>query len=105
MPDGNAAALRIYAVELSTLLGKRMGNLTLNFFGDRFDGVLSLMKAENPVYGHMLDANRCQLTGSIRTRMNSYPFEAEGTLMPEKLDLTLHCAAFNLPLHGNRKEE
>ena len=96
---------RVYAVELSTLLGKRTGSLNLQFSGERFSGVLSLMKAENPVHGLVSREGLCGMNGSIRTRMNTYPFTAEGLMLPERVELLLRCAGVSLPLCGTRKEE
>ena len=48
---------------------------------------------------------QCRLTGSIRTRMGAYPFEGEGHLLPECLEMILRCGGFPLPLRGNRREE
>ena len=45
------------------------------------------------------------MDGSIRTRMNTYPFAAEGLMLPERIELLLRCAGFSLPLCGTRKEE
>ena len=97
--------MRIYDVELSTLLGKRTGSLKLQFSGERFSGVLSLMRAENPVHGQVSREGLCSMDGSIRTRMNTYPFAAEGLMLPERIELLLRCAGFSLPLCGTRKEE
>lgn len=92
--------MRIYDVELSTLLGKRTGSLKL-----QFSGVLSLMRAENPVHGQVSREGLCSMDGSIRTRMNTYPFAAEGLMLTERIELLLRCAGFSLPLCGTRKEE
>ena len=96
---------RTYDIELSTLLGKRIGSLGLQISGKQFSGILHLMKAENPVHGHLLEGGMCRIIGSIRTRMNTYPFEGEGLLLPESIELLLRCAGLSLPLRGSRKEK
>lgn len=96
---------RTYDIELSTLLGKRAGSLGLRISGAQFSGILRLMKAETPVHGHLLEDGMCRVSGSIRIRMNTYPFEGEGMLLPERIELLLRCAGLSLPLRGSRKEE
>ncbi len=71
----------------------------------RLFGLLSLMKAENPVQGVVDAEGRYRLSGSIRTRMSAYPFEGEGLLLPESVELMLRCAGITLPLRGTRREE
>ena len=88
----DAPETRIYDVELSTLLGKRGGSLGVSILEGRLFGLLSLMKAENPVQGVVDAEGRCRLSGSIRTRMSAYPFEGEGLLLPESVELMLRCA-------------
>lgn len=101
----DAPETRIYDVELSTLLGKRGGSLGVSILEGRLFGLLSLMKAENPVQGVVDAEGRCRLSGSIRTRMSAYPFEGEGKLLPECVELMLRCAGITLPLRGTRREE
>ncbi len=96
---------RIYDVELSTLLGRRCGSLGVSILEGRLFGLLNLMKAENPVQGVVDSEGRCRLTGSIRTRMSAYPFEGEGRLLPECVELMLRCAGITLPMRGTRREE
>ena len=97
--------VRTYDVELTSLLGKRPGSLGIMLSGERLSGVLRLMKHENPVQGQLSPDGQCRLTGSIRTRMGAYPFEGEGRLLPECLEMTLRCGGLPLPLRGNRREE
>lgn len=96
---------RSYAVELATSLGKRIGKLKIDFFEDHFSGILSLMKADNPIHGQRLEDGTCILNGTIRTMMNTYPFEGEGFIQPERIELLLHCAGVNLPLLGIKEKE
>ena len=77
---------RTYDIELSTLLGKRIGSLGLQISGKQFSGILHLMKAENPVHGHLLEGGMCRIIG-------------------ESIELLLRCAGLSLPLRGSRKEE
>ncbi len=95
---------RVYDVEMSTLLGRRRGSLELSICNGLLSGILQLMKAENPVCGTLGENQQCTLSGNIRTRMGNYPFEGEGRMDLEKIDLMLRCAGLNLPLHGIRKE-
>ena len=100
-----APETRIYDVELGTPLGKRSGSLGVSIWEGRLFGLLSLMRAENPVQGQVDPEGRCRLSGSIRTRMNAYSFEGEGRLLPECVELMLRCAGIALPLRGKRREE
>ena len=102
---GDGQEVRTYDVELTTLLGKRSGSLGVRLSGECFSGVLRLMKQENPVQGQLSPDGQCRLAGSIRTRMGAYPFEGEGHLLPECLEMILRCGGFPLPLRGNRREE
>ena len=86
---GDGQEVRTYDVELTTLLGKRSGSLGVRLSGECFSGVLRLMKQENPVQGQLSPDGQCRLTGSIRTRMGAYPFEGEGHLLPECLEMIL----------------
>lgn len=103
--NGALPETRIYDVELSTLLGKRVGSLGLQICGECLSGVLKLMKAENLVQGRLFENGACSLTGSLRTRMNNYSFTGEGLLLPERMDMLLRCAGITLPLRGTRREE
>ena len=96
---------RIYAVELHTPLGRRAGRLELQRLGDALNGVLSLMKSENPVRGRISADGMCSLTGSIRTRIGVYAFEGEGISAPDRIEMLLRVKGVSLPLRGVRREE
>lgn len=109
MPDKEGKSpleeTRMYRVELWTLLGRRAGSLMLHMSSGCFSGMLSLMRSDNPVRGQVSADGRCTLSGSIRTRVSTYPMTGEGLLFPERLELLLHCAGMYLPLQGKRREE
>lgn len=109
MPDKEGKSpleeTRMYRVELWTLLGRRAGSLMLHMSSGCFSGMLSLMRSDNPVRGQVSADGRCTLSGSIRTRVSTYPMTGEGLLFPERLELLLHCAGMSLPLQGKRREE
>lgn len=95
----------IYEVEFGTMLGIRRGLLDLHLTGEKLSGALKLMNAENAVVGRVTPNGTCSLSGSIQSRMNAYPFEGEGVVSPERVDLMLRCAGDALPLRGARKED
>lgn len=97
--------VRTYRVELSTLLGKRGGQLRLFLSDGRLSGVLRLMKAEPPVQGYVLADETCSLKGSVCTRVGVYPFEGEGLLSPEHIEIQMRVKGVTLPLRGTREEE
>ncbi len=99
------SARRRYAVELTTMLGKRSGMLTLLFSGEIFTGILKLMNAENPVRGHVRPSGECTMYGTLRTMMRTHAFSAEGVLLPDSLDMLLRDEHFGMRLCGTRKEE
>lgn len=103
--DRPASETRIYTVELQTLLGKRDGWLKLQLLGDCLTGVLSLMKAENPVQGKITADGMCRLSGSIRTRIGAYAFEGDGISVPDRIEMLLRVKGVSLPLRGVRREE
>ncbi len=109
MPDKEGPSpleeTRMYRVELWTLLGRRAGSLMLHMSSSCFSGMLSLMRSDNPVRGQVSADGRCTLSGSIRTRVSTYPMTGKGLLFPERLELLLHCAGMYLPLQGKRREE
>ncbi len=109
MPEEEGKSLlaetRMYRVELRTMLGQRVGSLMLHMSSGSFLGILSLMRSDNPVRGQVSADGRCTLSGSIRTRVSTYPMTGEGLLFPERLELLLHCAGIYLPLQGKRREE
>ncbi len=82
MPDKEGPSpleeTRMYQVELWTLLGRWAGSLMLHMSSGCFSGILSLMRSDNPVRGQVSAGGRCTLSGSIRTRVSTYPMTGGG---------------------------
>ena len=100
-----ASESRIYDVELSTRLGKRIGHLLLQLSGEGSTGIFHIMQSDNPIQGQFLENGLCTLKGSIRTLGNVHPFEGTGRILPESIEARLNCMGDSLPLLGTRKRE
>lgn len=100
-----ASESRIYDVELSTRLGKRIGQLLLQLSGERITGIFHIMKSDNQIQGQFLENGLCTLKGSIRTLGGVHPFEGTGRILPESIEARLNCMGDSLPLMGTRKPE
>lgn len=96
--------LYAYAITLKTPLGDRRGQLLLDCENGRCQGILTLLGVQTGVRGTLDETGRCELQGELRTLLRSLPYAASGTLLPDRLSLTLVAGGHSYAIHGQRKE-
>lgn len=88
-----------YTVTLETPVGIKKGTMTFEKEGSSISGVLSIMKERNPFSGTICGAS-CHIIGSLKTLVNTIPYEADGTITDEMLSFVILTDKHRLMLCG-----
>lgn len=93
-----------YAITMKTPLGDRRGSLLLDCEDGQCRGILSLLGTKTGLRGTLDETGRCELRGELRTLLRSLPYLASGTLLPDRLTLTLVAGGHGYPIDGQRRD-
>lgn len=78
-----------YSVLLHTPLGQRSGTLEIRFNGSQSVGILHILNRSEPISGRIGDDGSCCFQGQLVTLTRTIPFQAEGRITKETVDLSL----------------
>ena len=78
-----------YNITLHTPLGPRMGILQIMKNGSRISGFLNILKQAKPIAGRIDPTGRCCFFGTLVTLTREIPYQAEGNLTGDGLELSL----------------
>ena len=89
-----------YDVILHTEIGKRKGRADVRIHGTRISGILTLLNKSEQFTGSIEQDGTCRLQGKLVSLLREIPFEAEGMVTMQQLELTLHAAQGSYRLTG-----
>lgn len=95
----------LYDITMKTPLGDRSGQLFLNCENRQCQGMLTLLGAKTHIQGTLDEKGCCELRGELRTLIRSLPYLASGTLLPDRLSLTLLAGGHNYAVQGRGRKE
>jgi len=78
-----------YSVLLHTPLGQRSGKMEIRINGSQSSGVLHILNRSEPFTGSIDADGICRFKGQLVTRMKTIPYQAEGQLTKETVNLSL----------------
>lgn len=93
-----------YDITMKTPLGDRSGQLFLNCENRQCQGMLTLLGTKTGIQGTLDETGHCELQGELRTLLRSLPYAASGTLLTDRLSLTLVAGGHGYAIHGKGKE-
>lgn len=79
----------LYAVEMSTPLGKRRGQLELIVWENFLNGYLTMFTRCFPIQNGKRSGNHVSFQGEMKTIMKSLSYQAEGKIAGKKISLVL----------------
>lgn len=91
-----------YAVQMRTVLGPKSGTLTLNEYDDKLSGVLEIMGSKNPFTEGRLIGDVCMFSGFIRTALDIVPYQAEGRVEGDTINMLYRTSKGDIKLTGKR---
>lgn len=80
---------RSYDVVMQTAIGARYGTMSVTVDNGKIDGMLDILKKENPFHGKINEKGDCQIKGKLTTLMRTIPYDATGRITQEALLLKL----------------
>ena len=96
---------RTYVLEMETPLGKRRGVLNLIMLGDSVSGDLTLFTRTAPILeGHRI-GDSLAFQGEMKTLVGALPYQANGTLGEDTLEMEICTARGHYPVRGTRREK
>ncbi len=96
---------RKYNIALHAPLGLRLGQLELNQQGGSLAGTLTVLGNSNPVSGAITPSGTIALTGTMTTKLITFPFTATGAVTGKLLDLQVTGGRYAFRLTGEEIEE
>lgn len=96
---------RKYNIVLHAPLGLRLGQLALTQQGGRLEGTLSVLGTANPVSGAITPSGAMALTGTLTTKLITFPFTATGAAVGKTLELQVTGGRYAFRLTGEEMEE
>jgi len=78
-----------YSVLLHTPLGQRSGKLEVQINGDRSSGILHILNRSEPFFGRIDEDGTCRFKGRLVTLIRTIPYQAEGRITKEAVELSL----------------
>ena len=78
-----------YNVMLHTPLGQRCGTLEIQRSGRTASGILHILKQSEPFSGSIEADGTCCFKGQLVTLTRTIPYQAEGRITKETVDLSL----------------
>ncbi len=94
-----------YHVEMKTLLGEKIGKLTLNENGKTLSGVIDILGHCNELKGKILKNGMCILTGELVTPLRKMAFKAQGAITDKEVDMNLITDRDTLSLKGEIEKD
>lgn len=94
-----------YALEMQTPLGKRRGVLTLNLRGGRVGGELTLFTRSAPIQSGRRSGDNFTFQGEMKTLVGLLPYQANGTLHEDSLEMEIRTVRGLYPVRGVRTEK
>lgn len=94
----------LYDITMKTPLGDRIGQFLLDCENCYCQGMLTLLGTKTGIQGTLDETGHCELQGELRTLLRSLPYAASGTLLPDRLSLTLVAGGHGYAIHGQRRE-
>ena len=79
----------LYAIEMSTPLGRRRGFLELIVWGNFLNGYMTMFTRCFPIQNGKRSENHISFQGEMKTMMKSLPYQAEGKITGNKISLVL----------------
>lgn len=78
-----------YDVQLHTPLGKRSGKLEVKINGSYASGVLHILNRSEPFEGEIDPSGQCRFAGKLVTLTRTIPYQAEGRITEDVVELYL----------------
>lgn len=96
MKDG----IYTYNLEMTTPLGKRRGSLELMVEGEFMNGYLTMFTRTIPIRNGHCSGNQFSFVGDMKTLMKMIPYEAFGSVVGNRLDMTIMTDQGSYPTFG-----
>ena len=94
----------IYDVILHTEIGERIGSAVVRIHENKVSGILTLLNRTEHFTGSVAQDGTCRLSGKLISLMREIPFEAQGSITAQDLELTLYAARGSYTLTGIRTD-
>ena len=85
---------------MMTPLGKRRGNLELSQYGGFLNGVLTMFTRTTPIQDGRCSGSHISFRGNMKTMMKHLPYQAEGELRENGLELQITTEQGQYPAKG-----
>lgn len=89
-----------YDLEMKAPLGIRKGNLELMVWGDFLNGYLTMFTRTIPIKDGKRNGNKVSFHGDMKTLMKILPYQAEGTILASRIELTIETEQGAYPVTG-----
>ena len=94
----------IYDVILHTEIGERIGSAAVRIHENQVSGILTLLNRTEHFKGSVAQDGTCRLSGKMISLMREIPFEAQGSITAQNMELTLYAARGSYTLTGIRTD-
>lgn len=78
---------RCYDIIMQTSIGVRYGTMSVTVDNSKIEGMMNILKKENPFSGTIDEKGDCQIHGEITTLTRTIPYEAVGQINKDRLQL------------------
>ena len=94
-----------YALEMETPLGRRRGTLKLTLRGGSVSGELTLFARTAPILDGHRRGNSLSFRGEMKTLAGALPYQANGILRDNGLEIKITTARGHYTVRGLRTEK
>ena len=94
-----------YALEMETPLGRRRGTLKLTLRGGSVSGELTLFTRTAPILDGHRSGNSLSFRGEMKTLAGALPYQANGILRDNGLEIKITTAWGHYTVRGLRTEK